>query len=317
MTISPFRLMQQAVDIVKESQHPTHPIAATLYGRDENDEPYIISKTNTWPRAIDDAIGRDTKIGGSSPTIHAEVAAILAAPGQTEGAHIFVTDPPCPNCAKNIIEAGITAVYIDHKGFGKRFAAERQKDIELSYALFEDAGIPVYKVFRKDKIMKPLVELPEGFQRPDYEKAPIIEPLKGEPKLAEFLRDAAAFRGKYDAESCAVVIAHNRSGQPQFIGCEGGHVVGQNRDNRRKSDVTKYSLDMEPLNRAFMIAARHGLKIDPNYVYTCRVPTPREMVNSVGAGIRDLHIGNCESGRDERSFEALDTLQNADILTIR
>lgn len=317
MSISPYRLMQQAVDIVKESQHPTHPIAATLYGRDENDEPYVISKTNTWPRAIDDALGRDVKIGGSSPTIHAEVAAILAAPGKTDGAHIFVTDPPCPNCAKNIIEAGIAEVYIDHKGFGKRFAEEREKDIELSYALFKDAGIPVFKVFRKKENLVPLVTIDDDFIKLDYENAPIIEQLGGEPKLAEFLRDAVSFRQTYNVESCAAIIAHAPNGQPQFIGCEGGHVIGQTRNSREKSDITKYSLDMEPLNRAFMVAARHGLKLDPDYVFTCRVPTPREMVNSIGAGVRDIHIDNCEQGRDERSFEALDMLQEADILTVR
>lgn len=317
MSISPFRLMQQAVDIVKESQHPTHPIAATLYGRDENDEPYIISKTNTWPRAIDDALGRDVKIGGSSPTIHAEVAAILAAPGKTEGAQIFVTDPPCPNCAKNIIEAGITAVYIDHKGFGKRFASEREKDIELSYALFRDAGIPVYKVFRKKEKLDPLVTIDDGFTRPDYEKPPLIQQLGGEPKIAEFLRDAVSFRHEYNMESCAVVIAHSPNGAPHFIGCEGGHVIGQTRDSRKKSDITKYSLDMEPLNRAFMVAARHGFKLDPDYIFSCRVPTPREMVNSIGAGVRDIHIDDCEQGRDARSFEALNMLQEANILTVR
>lgn len=317
MALSPFKLMQQAVDIVQLSQHPTHPIAATLAGRDENGEPYIISKTNTWPRAIDDALGRETKIGGSSPTIHAEVAAILAAPGKTEGAEIFVTDPPCPNCAKNIIEAGISAVYIDHKGFGKRFAKEREKDLKLTYALFKDAGIPVFEVFRGKEELNPLVKIKDGFVKPTYENAPLIRPVNGEPRVSEFLRDAVAFRQAYNAESCAAIIAHSPSGEAQFIGCEGGQVIGQTRDSRKKSESTKYSLNMEPLNRAFMIAARHGLKLDPDYVFTCRVPTPREMVNSIGAGVHDIIIDDCEEGRDERSFEALEVLQEADILVVR
>jgi dCMP deaminase len=47
-------------------------------------------------------------------TIHAEMNAILFAARngiKTEGASIYVTCCPCKNCAKAIIQAGITSVY--------------------------------------------------------------------------------------------------------------------------------------------------------------------------------------------------------------
>ena len=113
MTASPFDEMQRAVDIVGTSPHPANKIAATVFGLDTTGQPFSVSRTNCWPQSIADRIGMDADIGDSSGTIHAETAAIFAAP-VTAGAALCVTDPFCPNCAKNIAEAGIRTIYIDH-----------------------------------------------------------------------------------------------------------------------------------------------------------------------------------------------------------
>lgn len=41
---------------------------------------------------------------------HAELNAIIFARGSCKGATIYITDPPCPGCAKAIRSAGITRV---------------------------------------------------------------------------------------------------------------------------------------------------------------------------------------------------------------
>lgn len=44
-------------------------------------------------------------------TVHAEINALLeCSPEERDGATIYVTDYPCPNCAKTIIQSGVTRV---------------------------------------------------------------------------------------------------------------------------------------------------------------------------------------------------------------
>jgi dCMP deaminase len=50
---------------------------------------------------------RETKL---SLMIHAEPNAILNCPIPTRGLHLYVTHPPCSDCAKFIIQAGIVSV---------------------------------------------------------------------------------------------------------------------------------------------------------------------------------------------------------------
>ena len=43
-----------------------------------------------------------------STTVHAETACLLSASFATQGAKLYSTDPLCPNCSKNAVEAGVT-----------------------------------------------------------------------------------------------------------------------------------------------------------------------------------------------------------------
>src|SRR5688572_3388790 len=140
MALSEYELMQQAVDIVQQSEHPTNKVSAAIAGLDVTGTPYAIAKTNYWPEDIKMRIGREARIGSASGTVHAETACLLAAP-RTENASVFVTDVPCPNCVKNMAEAGIKALYIDHKGFAKDFALRRGGHFEsMSLRICEKAG---------------------------------------------------------------------------------------------------------------------------------------------------------------------------------
>ena len=116
------------------------------------DEGWHIARPNFYPAAILDAFGHDARVGNASGTVHAETACLLNAPHATKGGAMFSTDPSCPNCMKNMIAAGIAALYIDHKGFEKYFHKKRMEDFEnLTLPLARAAGMRVYKVFRKEE----------------------------------------------------------------------------------------------------------------------------------------------------------------------
>lgn len=47
------------------------------------------------------------------------------------------------------------------------------------------------------------------------------------------------------------------------------------------------------------------------------MPTAREQVNLVGAGVRHIHVADIEKARDSDALEALALLTDAGILTVK
>lgn len=314
MNFSVFSNMQDAVDIIQQSPHPTNKISATLAGTNSNDEPFRISRTNYWPAPIKDILGTDTKIGNSSGTIHAETACILAAE-RTRNASIFVTDLPCPNCIKNIVEAGIKALYIDHKGFAKDYAIRRGAHFEhMSLRMCEKAGISVYKLWRKEERIEPLLEVPESYV-PPLEKPALAENI-GKDIAPPRFEDYIAIRKKhYGSAPFAMAVAKNIRGENIILSAESHAILGYTEDTLDPVD-SKYSFMLEPLNRLLMTAARKGLNIDSAYLYSSRTPTSRELVNMIGAGLNHITIGDKEKARDEHGLQALERLIDAQILNV-
>lgn len=296
MNDSPYILMQRAVDIVERSPHPTNKIAATLAG-----EGFSLSATNHWPPLIEQHFGQTTKIGNSSGTIHAETACILEAlqkQFKTEGGHLFVTDPPCPNCMKNMAEAGIRVLYIDHKGFDKDFAQRRGHHfVHMAMKIAEHAGIAIYKIFRKEEKLEPIFEPPEGYKPPLENPVKIIStPCK-----------------KMDQTAFASCTAHNKSGETLFMSASAHPVIGYTSQTLDEPE-DRYNFILEPVTRLLMSAARQGLTIEPESFYTAQTPTARELVNFVGAGLNKITIENPEKSRNEWGLRALKQLRETGIL---
>lgn len=308
---SPFALMQMAVDIVGTSPHPTNKIAATLTGHDLDGNPFTISKTNCWPDAIEKAFGRSTDIGNSSGTIHAETACILQAP-RTHDSTLFITDPPCPNCAKNIAEAGIRHLYIDHKGFEKDFAQRRGEDIRsMSLRILEAAGISVYKIFRKEQQIIPVIDIAAGYNPPQDDPLfckEMVSPASL-PLLRQSIGNAAT---AYNNQPFAVCLAE-KQGQLCLLAASTHPTIGFTHEDDL-SGAGKYSFVLEPLNHLIMAAKNHGFTILPDYIYSSRVPTAREMVNLIGLGINTLNVGDDQSARDQGALEAKALLEKNHIL---
>ena len=305
--------MQAAVDAVQSSPHPTNKIAATLAGVNANAAPFAITRTNHWPVAIKNAFGQNTAIGNSSGTVHAETACILDAPKlgyRTQNASLFITDPPCPNCMKNIAEAGITALYIDHKGFDKDWSARRGDSFKtMSMRIAAKAGIDVYALYRKEQRFEVISQHAQGY-KPAQENLATITPT--DDSFAILIQNA---QHTYKEKAFSLAIATNQKEERTSILVNPHPAVGYTYETvEDKSD--KYSFILQPLNRLLMIAAREGLQLDPNHIHSSRVPTSRELVNFIAAGFSQIQIADTKKARDEFGPLALEQLVNAGILKL-
>lgn len=310
---NPYDAMQAAVDIVGTSPHPDNKIAATLFGKD-----WGLSRTNYWPAPILQKFGKDTDIGNSSGTVHAETAVILEAVRPLEGASLAVTDPFCPNCAKNIAEAGIKKIYIDHKGFDKDFFQRRSGHFDtMSMRICEKAGISVYEMWRKDQRLVPIYEAPEQFI-PEEDSPVFKEPIGSvnEAVLKEII--AQAYK-HHERRKFAIAFAADASGKLFALTARGHAVTGFTMDDpgdimaaERRED--KYTLFQEPVNRILMYLKRHGLVLQDGYLFASQVPTSREQVNLVGAGVGRITIGDVRKSRDPEGLVAMKQLSEAGIV---
>lgn len=312
---NPYAEMQRAVDVVGTSAHPTNKIAATVFGRDLTGGMYSIARTNYWPPAIARTIGTEDDIGDSSGTVHAETVAILASP-YTMGASLCVTDPFCPNCAKNIAEAGIKTIYIDHKGFDKDFAARRSGDFEsMSMRVCEKAGINVYEIRRKEEKLIPILEIPHAYQPQQDRPVQAEQIMQADAHQLKLIIDAAD--RAYPGYRLACALGQRTDGKYFALTALAHPAIGYTLDHDmaalEKTDG-KYSFIMEPVNRILMNAKRYGMTLIDGLLYSAQVPTSREQVNMAGAGITSLYIGDTQKARDNNALQAMLQMTTAGIM---
>lgn len=309
-----FDAMQSAVDIVNDSPHPTHKISSSVFNDD-----YIVSATNYYPELILNALGKEQRIGKSSCTVHAETAAILKAP-QTDGASICITDPFCPNCAKNIAEAGIKTIYIDHKGFEKAFWEKSGDHFKnMAMEITAKAGISVYKIERKAKKITPIYVAPENYIPP--EDSPIeIEPC---PQSQETFHSLIhGMIQQHHNRKFVTAMVTDRNGKSFCMTARVHAVMGYTiQDDRDIETITntgrKYSYIQEPMNRLLMAVKRGGFSIVSDYVFNSQVPTSREQVNAVGGGITNMFVGDPFRARKDEDMDAKNLLHKKEILTFK
>lgn len=308
-----FQAMQKAVDIVNDSPHPTNKVAASLLSRGNK----IVSHTNYWPAPIANNIGLGCRIGNSSGTVHAETATILTAEN-TQGAGMFITDPFCPNCAKNIAEAGIKDIYIDHKGFEKDFWERRSGSFKnMSMEIVARAGISVFRIHRKDRRI-------DTIHTPDVNYIPKEDsPLEIEqgPKSQDFFEMLIAHKyAHHYNRKIAIGLAENSDGTVFGITSRVHAVTGYSLTNDNDVDMIlqakeRYSFMQEPINRYLMACKRLGLTPLHDYLFCSQVPSAREMVNAVGAGFSKLYLGDPFKSRDQSGIQARDLLRDKGVMT--
>ena len=77
----------------------------------------------------------------------------------------------------------------------------------------------------------------------------------------------------------------------------------------------KYDFYLEPANRLLMGAARAGLKITDSHLWCSVLPSPREMVNLVAAGLTHITLQGGYAYKKEESLDAKEILGLHSILT--
>lgn len=304
--IDPIHSMQLAVDIVLSSRHPDNKIAATLFK-----DGLGLSKTNDWPIPIIEKLGADTRIGDSSGTVHAELNCLFHAGFPTSGASIAITDPCCPNCAKCIAEAGVKTVYIDHKGFLKDFAVRRGDEFQdMSLRILAHAGVSIYEVIRKEHKMRLIYEPPQDYVPP--EETPIeIRPCRAPLSIDTLLHTAKLVKVKHERWACALATDHQ--GKIWTLVASAHPAIGYTQVDMNRKDG-KYDFILEPINRILMGAARNGLKISTQHIWCSVLPSPREMVNLVGAHVTKIYVGDTTHSKKVESLSAMETLKLNGIL---
>ena len=307
--------MQKAVDEVIKSPHPTNKVASSIFGLDQDKKTFSVTATNYWPQIIIDKIGTNTKIGNSSGTIHAETATIFKSP-YTNASSIAITDPFCPNCAKNIAEAGIKTIYIDHKGFKKDFWERREHVfINMSMHIVERAGISVYELWRKEEKIIPIFETPDDYI-PDNENPVEVNKLDIASK-ENFIKIINIKSKLHTGRKHAIVLAKDRNNNIFALTARSHPTVGYiytDIKTKEENPENKYSFILEPLNRLLINAPKKGLKILDKFVYCSQIPTSREQVNMIGAGITKISISNPKKARDSYAFEAMALLKEKNIV---
>lgn len=137
MTRWDLRFIEMAALVASWSKDPSTKVGAVI----TNDKNHVISLGfNGFPRGVEDRldVSRETKL---ARTIHAEPNAILHAKQDLAGCSIYVTRPPCSNCAALIIQSGISRVV--YEAPDPDFLVRWKDSIGESIQMFEEARITV------------------------------------------------------------------------------------------------------------------------------------------------------------------------------
>lgn len=305
--------MQDAVDVVLTSEHAVNKVAACAFHPD-HPEAAPASAVNMRPACLHKHFAWDARIGTSSQYVHAEIAALSAFHGPWRGAHICVTDPFCPNCAKNLAEAGVRTIYIDHKGFQKDFAARNGDEFKsMSMLIAEKAGISVYMVNRKERVIMPIMA-----------QAAQTRPTSSSIEFFDIddltLEDAAAmFRQRLGArETWAMGFVKEHDGTPRgllvFEALPPG-ITPEDYKIRGTEDLGKYRYPIDPLTRLLLTVRRMGFTWHDKRVVTARIPSSRSLVNALGMDVTHILATTAQSDHDQSGPGAVNLLVDKKILT--
>ncbi len=183
------------------SPHPTEKIAAQLILWPHRVQQPV---TNARPKSINTrAMPLDLKIADRSLYAHAETRALLSSRGPVRGATLLVTDPFCPNCAKQIALAGIGRVIIDGAGFAKPYFIKNSDAFQrLSLSILAWFGVQAFTWDNEELIRlgPPGHVISDISLTPDYAELPCTGALFHQHVRSRGLRfEGPVFTDKYDA----------------------------------------------------------------------------------------------------------------------
>ena len=130
------------------SKDPTTKVGAAIMNRRKR---FVGVGYNGFPdRTPDDPARLADREAKLADTIHAEVNAVLNSTASVEDGVLFVTHPPCGECAKFVNQAGIREVHFRDPEPGTPFSERWAKSIETASDHFRRARIPAFGWDRSD-----------------------------------------------------------------------------------------------------------------------------------------------------------------------
>lgn len=309
MNINHFERMNRALATEEQSPHPTHKVGALICGLDQDGQYFERTQHNFWPDPLKKHIGTNKKLGNASTTIHAEMATLFTVPF-SQGADIYITDLPCPNCAKTIAQAGIRNVYIDshthHTPLGLKIKPYFD---QVSMLIFEKAGISVFEMNAPEETITCLLE---QCTAPEPTNSIQISRIESEITVDVFTNLVKNCEMPIPFAAC---IAYDQKENKHFVRAKMDLSIGLSEKDADtiRNIQDKYVPTMQPINRLLVACASQGLSIMPQYIFSSQTPTSREFVNLIGAGHNHLYIGDTSKCRDQWGLDALSKLQEKDI----
>jgi dCMP deaminase len=157
------RFLRMAYQVASWSKDQSSQVGSVIV--DENGMPLSFGY-NGMPRGVnDDLEERHQRPEKYNWFEHAERNAIYQARRSLEESYIFVTHPPCPDCARGIIQSGIRFVTVDSKnGFGSDFHKRMVDGYNVTMVMFKetgivyrelDAGVELYTNYDNEKYVLP------------------------------------------------------------------------------------------------------------------------------------------------------------------
>lgn len=125
------------------SKDPSTKVGCVIVSPDRRQ---IATGYNGFPAGIKDDIRLDNKTRKNQLMVHAELNAILNARVDLTGWTLYVTKPPCINCATAIIQAGIKKVVCPPVEQNSSWA-KSQAD---AWSVLQEAGVKVVGILKED-----------------------------------------------------------------------------------------------------------------------------------------------------------------------
>ena len=303
------------------SSSETYKIAAKMHGIGPENSVISFSRPNIKLPILKEIMDTHGSIGGASDTIHAETAVIMGAP-VTDQADLFVSDPLCPNCMKNSIEAGFKRIFIDKNGFDKPWYQKRKGYFDhISLKLAALAGVEVFVVDPDTRDIQALTPPPapgQAIGQAEHHNPPEIIPLKHGENLEDFIESS---RKKYGKTPFALSTGLDNNGRRVLIRASEDFSKGLTKDMTQAivsmaehNEDSKYSLKNDPVIRLMMAASKYGISLRGSHMYCSHLPSPRCLIDAVGYGMQDIRVSDIHDNTSSASLDAACLLSSHNIM---
>jgi deoxycytidylate deaminase len=300
----------------EKSPHPTHKVGTLLCTLSSTSQYHEQQCYNYWPEPLANIIELSNKLGNASTTVHAEISALIQAQNSTNKADTYVTDLPCPNCAKTLVEAGIANIYIDSATHSTPLGIKMKpffKDVSL--LIFERAGTGVHEVNLANQSITTLSKPRSRDNKLIFDKAYLHS--ISEISQDQFLEQIKMldYKGNQPFAAC---IAQDHLGGNYFLNADSHIALGLTQDDVQHISIVqeKYEPTLQPFNRLLAHCAYYNLKIQDGYLFADQCPTAREFVNMIGYGLTSIIISNPDQCRDIWGLIALKQLREHNVMEI-